>query len=102
MSILQQGEWAIMSVKVNSETVMNYEGFVQLNISGEEFSIEPIGLQFAIRQVTPGAAVLESQGQTYFADFELNDEQLTLTLTRPKFHETVTISAQFQPGFVPV
>ena len=95
MENLKSGRWAALSVVVDSQPVLNFEGFVRLEISDFELTIEPIGLRFWIEELQEGRAILETNGQRYLADFDLHEDALHLTLTRPDESEQVVISAQF-------
>ena len=95
MSAFRQGKWRIQSVIVNSETVVNNEGFLRLEVEGIELAIQPAGFRFKIQQSTARSAVLESRGQVYFADFNCEDDVLQLNLSRPGLSETIQITAEF-------
>ena len=97
MSISRNGEWAALTVRVNSETVMSFEGAVSFQIQDDELTIEPIGLKFRIEEADSKQAILESKGRSYFADVQFNDDDVKLVLNRPRFGETVEILARFQP-----
>ena len=96
MNAIKNGEWTILSVLVNSETVMNYQGFVHLEIRDDLLTIQPIGLEFRVLRATEGRAVLESRGQTYYADFNFREGKLEMAMTRPNYSESVVITAEFQ------
>ena len=88
-----QGAWTIDSVQVNSETVLNNDGFEKLIVSPNQVSIEPAGIEFIVNQSTSRSAILESRSQVFFAEYSQNDGRLTLSLSRPAFRETIRLSA---------
>ena len=94
MTIFQQGEWANVSVTVNSRSVLDYEGKVYLKLDQDRLSIHPVGLQFFIERVEGDQAILVSDGRRYDATFAMNDSGLILTMERADTAETVVISAQ--------
>ena len=95
MENLKTGRWAVLSVVVDSQPVLNFEGFIRLEITEYELAIQPIGLRFWIEEISPGHAILETNGHRYLAVFDVLEDSLCLTLTRPDSSETVVISAQF-------
>ncbi|MCH2179300.1 MAG: hypothetical protein MK106_10900 [Mariniblastus sp.] len=95
MSLPKIDEWAVVTVDVNSETVMSYEGFIRLVIQDDRFCLEPLGMVFQVRKVTPSGAILESQGRFYFAESSIHQDFMELTLTRPKLNEVVVVRAEF-------
>ncbi|MEM7453149.1 MAG: hypothetical protein AAF456_02230 [Planctomycetota bacterium] len=100
MSVFRKGRWQIASVLVNSETVLNSEGFRQLDVSGDEIAIEPAGFRFKVQQSTPKSAVLELNGRVYFADFSIKEDTIHLKLSRPEMDEKINIEAEFEGAFV--
>ena len=65
MSAFRDGQLQILSVLVNEQTVLNNEGFLRLDISGDELVINPIGFRFNIQQSTSSSAVFESVSYTH-------------------------------------
>ena len=94
MSSIPIGDWAIKCVLVNDETVMNNEGMRALEILDREWVIQPAGQRFKILQLTSKSAVLESEGGTYYADFQIDANKLSLQLSRPNFKEKIRIAAK--------
>ena len=94
MTGIRKGSWQIDSVQVNSETVMENEGFQRLIVSNNQVAIEPAGIQFSVAQSTARSAVFESRSQVFFADYYMKDGQLTLNLSRPAFDEKVRLNAK--------
>ena len=86
------GAWRIDAVQVNAETVVD-EGFDRLNVSPNQITIEPAGIEFSVNQSTPRSAVLESRSQVFFAEFSKRDDQLFIELSRPAFSEKVRLHA---------
>lgn len=93
MTGVARGNWKIRSVSVNSEPVLNAEGFRQLVVSDHQVEIQPAGIEFSIAQSTPRTAILESRSQLFFADFFEKNGELTLNLTRPAFAEKISLCA---------
>ena len=87
------GAWAITSVQVDAEPVMNDEGFEQLLVTPNQIVIEPAGIEFTVSQATSRSAILESRSQVFFAEYYMRDGQLTLELSRPAFNEKVRLNA---------
>ena len=87
------GYWTINSVQVNSEPVMDQDGFEKLVVSNNQISIEPAGIEFSVNQATSRSAILESRSQVFFAEYSRNDGTLTLNLSRPAFRETIRLNA---------
>ena len=96
MSPLSQGKWDIESVIVNSETIMNYDGFERLTLSGRRIAIQPAGLDFVVDSINDNQLTLVSRGQLFFAKCQQKSNRLELSLTRPKFAETIVINARDQ------
>lgn len=94
MSPLSEGSWVIESVVVNSETVMNYDGFEQLRIMDDCISISPAGLDLSVVQKFRASLILESQGQKFYGEFFKTGDAVELRLNRPKFTETITINGR--------
>lgn len=94
MSPLSQGSWVIESISVNSETVMNYEGFEQLHIIDGRISILPIGLDLDVVQKLNANLVLDSQGQKFYGEFVEAGDEVELRLNRPKFAGMITINGR--------
>jgi len=93
MNSIPQGNWHIESVIVNGTTVVNNEGLRGLEVLKDEWVIQPSNQRFQIDDVQNGTAVLNSEGQAYYADFEVNGDRLSLKMSRPKIKETITIDA---------
>ena len=97
MVAIPKGDWSILSITVDDQSVQNKEGFEMIELSDDVITIHPSGMTFNVQQATEHSAVLESQGQVFFADYKTSDQdkQLNLRLTRPRFAETIDIQAQF-------
>lgn len=93
MKSIPKGNWQIDCVLLNETTVMNNDGMRGLEILEDEWVIQPSNQRFRIRQATDNSAVLESNGQVFYADFEINGGQLELKLSRPNLKETIKIEA---------
>ena len=94
MTGVARGNWTIRSVSVNSEPVMNAEGFQQLVVSDDQVEIQPAGIEFSIAQSTCRTAIFESRSQVFFADFFAKNGELTLNLSRPAFAERISLNAR--------
>ena len=92
----QPGEWANLSVTVNSRNVLDYEGKVYLKLDQDQLSIHPVGLHFRIDHVVGNQARLISDGRRYDATFDLDDSGLLLTMDRLDAEESVVIAAQLE------
>ena len=68
MSSIPKGDWAIESVFINEDTVLNCDTIRGLEILADEWVIRPVGQRFRIRQAGSDSAVLESDGEAYYAD----------------------------------
>lgn len=101
MSAFQNGKWKIQSVLVNDQTVLNNEGFISLDVLGDELVINPIGFRFQIQKRTPSGLLLESSGRVFYADVLVDNRVLELKLTRPDFDETIQIGAEYIASAVP-
>jgi hypothetical protein len=96
MSAFRQGEWAILSVEVDTDKVLDQEQYQRLEIDGDQLTIQPSGMKFKVQQSTSRSAVLESRGQVFFADFVAQEQdQMCLELSRPQFSERIRINAMF-------
>ena len=94
MVAFRHGEWAILSVEVDANAVLDKQQYQSLEVAGDELTIKPSGMKFKVQQSTSRSAVLESRGQVFFADFmSHDDERISLELTRPQFAERVRINA---------
>ena len=91
-----QGAYTIDSVQVNSEPVMDNDGFEKLIVAPNQVSIEPAGIEFVVNQSTSRSAILESRSQVFFAEYSKRDGHLTLDLSRPAFRETIRLSASLE------
>jgi hypothetical protein len=89
-----KGVWCVNAVLINQKTVMNNEGFRFLNVTDEEFSIEPVGIKFRVRQKTEDRAVLESNHELFYADFSYSQELFRIELTRPDCQESILFEAE--------
>ena len=96
MTLFQQGEWANLSITVNSRNVLDYAGEVFLKLEQDRLAIHPVGLQFSVDRVAGNQARLVSEGQIYDATFEMDDCGLVLTMVRTDTDETIVISAQLE------
>ena len=101
MTTLRPGLWQIESVLVNEQTVLNDEGFLRLDVTENDFVIQPIGFRFNIQQLSTRSAVLESGGRVFFADFFVDENAIHLKLTRPDVDETIHIGATYMEAGVP-
>jgi hypothetical protein len=93
MSSIPNGDWAIQCVLLNDQTVVNSDSIRALEILDLEWVIQPAGQRFKVRQLTSKSAVLESNGQTYYAEFQVDGSQLNLQLSRQNVKETLTVEA---------
>ena len=93
MNSIPKGNWHIECVIVNGTTVMNNEGIRGLEIFDDQWVIQPSNQQFEIRQATADSAVLESNGEVYYADFKVSGSRLSIKMSRPNIKETVTMEA---------
>lgn len=93
MNSIPTGKWAIESVLINEETVMNYDSVRSLHIQKDEWVLQPVGQRFRVRQSSGNSAILESQGDVYYAEYEVSGSDLLLRLSREKVKETLTIEA---------
>ena len=87
------GSWSIESVIVNGTTVVNDDSIRGLEIHEDGWVIQPSNQRFRLRESNGSTAVLESGGQLYYADVDVNADRLSLKMSRPKIEETVTIDA---------
>ncbi len=102
MNKIQPGRWAIESIMINTTTVMNFEGFEYLEVEEGKISIQPIGIQFAVTESNQRRAVLLSRGRVFLIEFEVQGNELKMTMTRPKFSDTFQVTAQLQESLVDV
>ena len=93
------GDWHIERVTVNETTVMS-DSIRGLEIHTEEWVIhqpfeqqQPSEQHFRIRQTSGKSVVLESNGQVYYADYEVNGSKLSIKMFRPNIQETIAIEA---------
>ena len=93
MSSIAKGDWAIECVLINDQTVMNNDSIRALEVLDREWVIQPAGQRFKIYQLTSKSAILESNGETFYADFEVDGSLLKLQLSRQNVRETVTMEA---------
>ncbi|MFK7766715.1 MAG: hypothetical protein AB8B55_05800 [Mariniblastus sp.] len=93
MFSIPKGDWAVESILINGTTVMNNDGMRGLEILDDEWVIQPVGQRFKVRQSTSKTAVLESNGEVFYADFEVRGSDLRLQLARENRNETVCIEA---------
>jgi len=93
MNSIPKGNWQIDCVILNEVTVVNNDGMRGLEILEDEWVIQPSNQRFRIRQTTNDSAILESNGQVFRADFEINGSKLGLKLSRPNLKETIKIEA---------
>ena len=94
MSNVSVGYWDIESVVINSQTIVNYEGFERLAMTRNRLAVLPAGLDFAVESVDGNNLVLVSRGQLFQAKLRQHRKRLVLSLTRPKFTETIVIQAR--------
>lgn len=102
MKNVRNGRWKIESVIINSSTVMNYEGFEYLEVSGRDVSLQPVGINFVVQATTDSGAILVSGDTTYFIDSEVNGEQLKMQMLRPDCKDVFEITAMLETAPVPV
>ena len=95
MNLPMNHQWADVSLRVDSKSVMNYTGVLQLKIEEDKILLEPFGLELTVQTLTPQGAILESQGHLYFADCSLHDEMVELTIRQKESREEVQIRARF-------
>ncbi|MCH2183522.1 MAG: hypothetical protein MK108_16100 [Mariniblastus sp.] len=97
-------QWADVSFRVDSKSVMNYTGVLQLKIEEDRIILEPFGLELTVQALTPRGAVLESRGHLYFADCSLQDDIVELTVMQKGKQEEMRIRAEFSqhPDSLPV
>jgi len=95
MDLPTKDEWADVSFMVDSENVMNYTGFIRLEIEEDKIILEPFGLELTVQSLTANGAVLESKGHLYFADCSVSDDVVDLTVMRKDSSEVVGIRAEF-------
>jgi hypothetical protein len=93
MSSIAKGDWAIQCVLINDQTVMNNDSIRALEVLDREWVIQPAGQRFKICQLTSTSAILESNGETFYADFEVDGGLLKLQLSRQNVNEAVTVEA---------
>ena len=93
MSSIATGNWAIECVLINDQTVVNNDGMRSLEVKDREWVIQPAGQHFKVCQITSKSAVLESNGETYYVDFQVEGSLLKLELSRQNVNETVTLEA---------
>ena len=93
MTCIPHGDWAINCILINETTVMNDDAIRGLEISESEWVLKPIGQRFKVVQSTSNSAVLESKGETYYADFQASGGSLVLQMSRPNFKERIRIEA---------
>ena len=91
---LPTGVWCVNAVLINHKTVMNNEGFRFLNVTDDEMSIEPAGIKFQFTQKNDAGAVLESDGELFYARFSQSQECCAIELTRPGFQELLLFEAE--------
>ncbi|MCP4923054.1 MAG: hypothetical protein GY915_03360, partial [bacterium] len=80
MDLPTKDEWADVSFIVDSKNVMNYTGFIRLEVEGDKIILEPFGLELTVQSLTEKGAVLESKGHLYFADCSVCDDVVDLTV----------------------
>lgn len=93
MNSIPLGNWHIESVVVNDTTVVNNDGIQGLEILEDEWVIQPLDQRFRLDAVKEDSVVLDSNGQVYFAKFDIIGDRLKLKMSRPKINETITIDA---------
>lgn len=93
MNSIATGDWAIECILINDQTVINSDGMRALEVRDHEWLIQPGGQRFVVCKKTADTAVLESEGETYYADFHVDASKLKLRLSRQNVKETVTFDA---------
>ena len=93
MKFIATGDWAIECILVNDQTVINSDGMRALEVRDREWLIQPGGQRFVVCQISADRAVLESNGETYYADYHVDASKLKLRLSRQNVKETVTFDA---------
>ena len=102
MSIFKEGIWQIEAVLVNKATVLNNEGFIYFEYQNGALIIQPAGMRFEFEPETMHSAVLNSNGQTYFADWTVDEDKIELILSRPQVKDTISIYAKLEPAHAQV
>lgn len=100
MDLPTKDEWADVSFMVDSKNVMNYTGFIRLEVEDDKIILEPFGLELTVQSLTEKGAVLESKGHLYFADCSVCDDVVDLTVMRKDSSEVVGIRAEFSEKLV--
>ena len=93
MSFIPEGDWAIECVLINQVTVMNNEGMRAVEVKDDAWVIQPAGQRFRICQSTAKSAVLESNGEVFYADYEVDGNKLLVDLSRRNIKEVVSFEA---------
>ena len=94
MISIPHGGWAIQSVLINGTTVMNNEGIRAIEVLEGEWVLKPSGQPFQVIQLNSTSAILRSNGETYYADFEVKGNNLSLHLSRADFNEKISFLAE--------
>lgn len=95
MPTFPHGYWNIKSLRINNEMVSQDDGFRTLSVDGDRFSIQPIGIEFQVKQSVDGKIVMDSCSQIFDAHFSYAFDTLIIELNRPVFNETILIEAKF-------
>lgn len=94
MSPIPNGDWSIDCVLINETTVMNNDSIRALEINQHQWVLQPSGQRFKVLHMTSNSAVLESQGETYHANFEVRANRLSLQMSRANIKEMLRIEAE--------
>lgn len=94
MSSIPVGTWAVERLFINGEMVVNNESVRAIQIFDREWVLQPTGQRFKLTQLTANSAVLESNGETFYAEFEIDGNLLDLQLSRANRKEVIRISAE--------
>jgi len=94
MSSIPVGSWAIKRIFINDEMVLESEGVRAIQIFDRKWVLQPAGQLFKITQLTTNSAVLESNGETFYAEFKIDSNLLDLQLSRANRKEVIRISAE--------
>ena len=94
MSSIPVGTWAVERLFINDEMVVNNESVRAIQIFDREWVLQPTGQRFKLTQLTANSAVLELNGETFYAEFEIDGSLLDLQLSRANRKEVIRISAE--------
>ena len=93
---IQNGSYEIRCVLINSATVLNNDGVRQLEIEADAWTIQPAEQRFEIIQTQRKGAILNSNGQRYFAEVkQVAEKTICIELKRANVSETISIEAEW-------